>query len=167
MLNSAFDGLTGNSDDYWPEDMRDAIEAVNDDIYPHINNGVYRSGFATTADAYEDSVTKLFDALDRMEARLSSQRYLLGDRLTEADWRLFTTLIRFDAVYFGHFKCNIRRIDDYPALSAYTRDLYQVPGIAETVVMPHINDMRHHHCCLLYTSPSPRDRTRSRMPSSA
>ena len=138
MFNSAFDGLTGNIDDYWPEEMRDAIEEVNGDIYPHINNGVYRSGFATTPEAYKESVRKLFDALDRMEARLSTCRYLMGDRITEADWRFFTTLIRFDAVYVGHFKCNIRRIDDYPALSAYMRDLYQMPGIAGTVVMPHI-----------------------------
>ena len=138
MFNSAFDGLTGNSDDYWPEEMRDAIEEVNDDIYPHINNGVYRSGFATTKEAYEESVTKLFAALDRMEERLSTRRYLMGDRITEADWRLFTTLIRFDAVYVSHFKCNIHRIDDYPHLSGYMRELYQMPGIAETVVMPHI-----------------------------
>jgi len=138
MFNSAFDQLTGNSDDYWPAAMRDGIEAVNSDIYANINNGVYRSGFATTSEAYEDSVTKLFDALDRMEARLSDQRYLTGDSLTEADWRFFTTLVRFDAVYVGHFKCNIRRIADYPALSGYMRDLYQMPGIADTVVMAHI-----------------------------
>ena len=138
MFNSAFDHLTGNSDDYWPAEMRDAIEEVNTDIYANINNGVYRSGFATSVAAYEDSVTRLFDALDRMEERLSGARYLMGDRITEADWRFFTTLIRFDAVYVGHFKCNIRRIDDYPALSGYMRELYQIPGIAETVVMPHI-----------------------------
>ena len=138
MFNSAFDDLTGNSDDYWPADMRDAIEEVNADIYANINNGVYRSGFATSVEAYEDAVAKLFDALDRMEERLSTRRYLMGDRMTEADWRFFTTLIRFDAVYVGHFKCNIRRIDDYPALSGYMRELYQMPGIAETVVMPHI-----------------------------
>ena len=138
MFNSAFDDLTGNSDDYWPADMRDAIEEVNADIYANINNGVYRSGFATSVEAYEDAVAKLFDALDRMEERLSTRRYLMGERMTEADWRFFTTLIRFDAVYVGHFKCNIRRIDDYPALSGYMRELYQMPGIAETVVMPHI-----------------------------
>ena len=138
MFNSAFDHLTGNSDDYFPVGMRDAIEEVNADIYANINNGVYRSGFATSVTAYEDAVTKLFDALDRMEQRLAACRYLMGDRITEADWRFFTTLIRFDAVYVGHFKCNIRRIDDYPALSGYMRELYQKPGIAGTVVMPHI-----------------------------
>jgi putative glutathione S-transferase len=138
MFNCAFDHLTGNSDDYWPVEMRDAIEDVNADIYANINNGVYRSGFATSVEAYEDAVTRLFDALDRMDARLSTRRYLMGERLTEADWRFFTTLIRFDAVYVSHFKCNIRRIEDYPALSGYMRELYQMPGIAETVVMPHI-----------------------------
>ena len=143
MFNSAFDHLTGNSYDYWPAEMRDAIEEVNADIYANINNGVYRSGFATSVEAYEDSVTKLFAALDRMETRLSTRRYLMGDRVTEADWRFFTTLIRFDAVYVGHFKCNIRRIDDYPALSGYMRELYQMPGIADTVVMPHIK--RHYY----------------------
>jgi putative glutathione S-transferase len=111
---------------------------VNSDIYTNINNGVYRAGFATTPDAYEEAVTRLFDALDRMETRLANQRYLMGPRLTEADWRLFTTLIRFDPVYVGHFKCNIRRIADYPALSGYLRELYQMPGIADTVVMSHI-----------------------------
>ena len=143
MFNSAFDHLTGNNDDYCPAEMRDAIEEVNADIYANINNGVYRSGFATSVEAYEDSVTKLFAALDRMETRLSTRRYLMGDRVTEADWRFFTTLIRFDAVYVGHFKCNIRRIDDYPALSGYMRELYQMPGIADTVVMPHIK--RHYY----------------------
>ena len=138
MFNSAFDGITGNGEDYWPEALRDAIEEVNADIYENINNGVYRSGFATTTEAYEDSVGRLFDSLDRMEARLSTQRYLMGDRITEADWRFFPTLVRFDPVYVGHFKCNIRRIADYPALSGYMRELYQIPGIAETVIMPHI-----------------------------
>jgi len=138
MFNSAFDQITGNNDDYWPEELRDAIEEVNADIYENINNGVYRSGFATTAEAYEDSVGRLFDSLDRMESRLSAKRYLMGDRITEADWRFFPTLVRFDPVYVGHFKCNIRRIADYPALSGYMRELYQLPGIADTVVMPHI-----------------------------
>ena len=138
MFNSAFDRITGNRDDYWPEELRDEIEEVNVDIYENINNGVYRTGFATTVRAYEESVTRLFDALDRMEARLSAQRYLTGDRITEADWRFFPTLVRFDPVYVGHFKCNIRRIADYPALSGYMRELYQMPGIAETVVMSHI-----------------------------
>jgi len=138
MFNSAFDAITGNQDDYWPESLRAAIEMVNSDIYENINNGVYRAGFATAPDAYQEAVTQLFDALDRMESRLSGQRYLIGDRLTEADWRFFTTLVRFDPVYVGHFKCNIRRIADYLALSAYLRDLYQWPGIAGTVVMRHI-----------------------------
>ena len=138
MFNSAFDRITGNRDDYWPEELRDEIEEVNVDIYENINNGVYRTGFATTVRAYEESVTRLFDALDRMEVRLSAQRYLTGDRITEADWRFFPTLVRFDPVYVGHFKCNIRRIADYPALSGYMRELYQMPGIAETVVMSHI-----------------------------
>jgi len=138
MFNSAFDAITGNQDDYWPESLRAEIEMANSDIYQNINNGVYRAGFATAPDAYQEAVTQLFDALDRMESRLSGQRYLIGDRLTEADWRFFTTLVRFDPVYVGHFKCNIRRIADYPALSGYLRDLYQMPGIAGTVVMPHI-----------------------------
>ena len=138
MFNSAFDRITGNRHDYWPEELRDEIEELNVDIYENINNGVYRTGFATTVKAYEESVARLFDALDRMEARLSVQRYLLGDRVTEADWRFFPTLVRFDPVYVGHFKCNIRRIADYPALSGYMRELYQMPGIAETVVMRHI-----------------------------
>ena len=138
MFNSAFDAITGNQDDYWPESLRAGIETVNSDIYQNINNGVYRAGFATTPEAYDEAVTRLFDALDRMELRLADQRYLIGDRLTEADWRFFTTLVRFDPVYVGHFKCNIRRIADYPVLSAYLRDLYQRPGIAGTVMMRHI-----------------------------
>ena len=138
MFNSAFDAITGNRLDFWPAASRTAIETINDDIYQHINNGVYRAGFATKAPAYDEAVTDLFDALDRIEARLGENRYLLGDEITEADWRLFTTLVRFDPVYVGHFKCNLRRIADYPALSGYLRELYQMPGIAETVVMPHI-----------------------------
>jgi glutathionyl-hydroquinone reductase len=138
MFNSAFDAITGNRLDFWPAARRNAIGMINDDIYQHINNGVYRAGFATKAPAYDEAVTDLFDALDRVEARLGENRYLLGDDITEADWRLFTTLIRFDPVYVGHFKCNLRRIADYPALSGYLRELYQMPGIAETVVMPHI-----------------------------
>ena len=138
MFNSAFDTITGNELDFWPAAKRNAIEIINEDIYQHINNGVYRAGFATKASAYEEAVTGLFDALDRIEARLGASRYLIGDDITEADWRLFTTLVRFDLVYVGHFKCNLRRIADYPALSGYLRELYQMPGIAETVVMPHI-----------------------------
>jgi putative glutathione S-transferase len=138
MFNSAFNEITGNHDDYWPAALRRDIENVNQDIYDNINNGVYKAGFATSPAAYEDAVAALFAALDRMEARLHRQRYLLGAQITEADWRFFTTLVRFDPVYVGHFKCNIRRIADYPALLGYLRDLYQLPGIAETVVMDHI-----------------------------
>ena len=138
MFNSAFDAITGNRLDFWPVESRNSIEVINDDVYQHINNGVYRAGFATKAPAYDEAVTSLFDALDRIEARLAESRYLLGNEITEADWRLFPTLVRFDPVYVGHFKCNLRRIADYPALSGYLRELYQMPGIAETVVMPHI-----------------------------
>lgn len=143
MFNSAFNGITGNTDDYWPEGERDAIEEVNARIYDTLNNGVYKSGFATTQAAYEAAVYPLFDTLDWLEDRLSQNRYLMGDHLTEADWRLFTTLIRFDPVYHLHFKCNRKRIVDYPNLWAYTRELYQVPGVAETVNMDHI--VRHYH----------------------
>ena len=143
MFNSAFNDITGNQDDYCPADLRDQIDVVNDDIYDCINNGVYRAGFATTSAAYEDTVTRLFDALDRMEVHLARHRYLVGGQLTEADWRFFTTLIRFDAVYVGHFKCNIRRIADYPALSSYMRALYQMPGIADTVRLDEIK--RHYY----------------------
>ena len=138
MFNTAFDDLTGDDTDFYPEPLRDEIDALNDLVYPNVNNGVYRAGFATTQDAYEEAVTDVFETLDTLEDRLSRQRYLAGDRITEADWRLFTTLVRFDPVYVGHFKCNLRRIADYPNLSGYTRDLYQVPGVAETVNMRHI-----------------------------
>ncbi|WP_299689539.1 glutathione S-transferase family protein [uncultured Tateyamaria sp.] len=143
MFNSAFDGITGNTDDYWPEALRDDIASVNDRIYDTLNNGVYKSGFATTQDAYDDAVGPLFDTLDWLEDRLSTQRYLMGDRLTEADWRLFPTLARFDAVYHLHFKCNRKRLIDYPHLWAYTRDLYQTPGVSATVNMKHV--VRHYH----------------------
>lgn len=143
MLNVAFDELTGNHLDFYPEDLRSAIDEVNADVYDHINNGVYKAGFATEQAVYEKHVKALFDALDRMEKRLSRQRYLAGAWLTEADIRLFTTLVRFDAVYHGHFKCNLRRIEDYPNLSNYLRELYQWPGIAETVSMDHIQ--RHYY----------------------
>ena len=143
MFNSAFDGTTGNTNDYWPEEMRDEIEEVNERIYDTLNNGVYKSGFATTQEAYDAAVRPLFDTLDWLEERLSSKRYLIGDRLTEADWRLFTTLIRFDPVYHLHFKCNLKRLIDYPNLWAYTRELYQMEGVAETVDMDHI--VRHYH----------------------
>ncbi len=143
MLNSAFDGLTGNRDDYYPESLRNAIDKVNALVYDTVNNGVYRAGFATAQDAYEKAFHALFDTLDRLEERLQRQRYLAGDRLTEADWRLFTTLIRFDPVYHGHFKCNLRRIEDYPALSNYVRELYQIEGVADTVDFSHIQ--RHYY----------------------
>ncbi|MEM9999416.1 MAG: glutathione S-transferase family protein, partial [Pseudomonadota bacterium] len=132
MFNSAFNGLTGDTQEFYPEHLRAEIDAVNERIYHTVNNGVYKSGFATSTEAYEEAVTALFDSLDWLEERLSDQRYLMGDSLTEADWRLFTTLVRFDPVYVGHFKCNIRRISDYPNLWGYTRELYQMPGIAET-----------------------------------
>ena len=124
MLNSAFNQITGNADDYWPELMRDDIEAVNARIYDTFNNGVYKSGFATTQAAYEEAVHPLFDTLDWIEETLSKDRYLLGDTVTEADWRLFPTLVRFDSVYHLHFKCNRKRIVDYPNLWAYTRELF-------------------------------------------
>lgn len=143
MFNSAFDGITGNTDDYWPVELRDAIAPVNDRIYDTVNNGVYKSGFATTQAAYEDAVYPLFDSLNWLEDRLGKSRYLMGDKLTEADWRLWTTLLRFDPVYHLHFKCNRKRIADYPHLSGFLRDLYQVPGIAKTVNMDHI--VRHYH----------------------
>ncbi|KUJ77489.1 glutathione S-transferase family protein [Ruegeria profundi] len=143
MFNSAFDGITGNTDDYWPEAMRDEIEEVNARIYSNVNNGVYKSGFATSQQAYDAAVHPLFETLDWLEDRLAHKRYLMGDRVTEADWRLFTTLIRFDPVYHLHFKCNKRRLIDYPNLWAYTRELYQWPGVAETVNINHI--VRHYH----------------------
>ncbi len=138
MFNSAFNGLTGNDKDYYPEVLRSVIDAFNDRIYPSINNGVYRAGFATTQQAYEEAYYALFDELDALERLLDKRRYLTGGSITEADWRLFTTLLRFDAVYFGHFKTNRQRIADYKNLSGYVRDLYQQPGVAETVDMPYI-----------------------------
>ena len=138
MFNSAFDGVGASEGDYYPEHAQDEINEVNDWIYRDINNGVYRAGFATTQAAYESAVHAVFEALDKVELRLSTQRYLLGNQLTEADWRLFTTLIRFDAAYVGHFKCNKKRIADYPSLSNYLRDLYQHEGIANTVDIDYI-----------------------------
>ncbi|MCC4619095.1 glutathione S-transferase family protein [Xanthomonas cassavae CFBP 4642] len=138
MFNSAFDAVGARAGDYYPERLRTQIDAVNARVYDTVNNGVYKAGFATTQQAYEDAVTPLFASLDWLEARLSQQRYLCGDALTEADWRLFTTLVRFDAVYVGHFKCNLRRIADYLQLSGLLRELYQMPGIAETVNFQHI-----------------------------
>jgi len=138
MLNEAFDEWGDPSVDLYPEALRGEIDATNDLVYDNVNNGVYRAGFATTQEAYEEAFAQLFATLDKLEDRLSRQRYLVGDRLTEADWRLFTTLVRFDPVYVGHFKCNLRRIEDYPNLSNYLRELFQVPGVAETVNMLHI-----------------------------
>jgi len=138
MFNSAFDGLTGNTMNFCPQDLLSDIDEINALVYETVNNGVYRSGFATTQVAYEEAVAALFKTLDRLEERLARHRFLVGNRLTEADWRLFTTLVRFDSVYVGHFKCNLRRIADYPNLSNYLRDLYQMPGIAETVDLDYI-----------------------------
>ena len=138
MFNSAFDGLTGNQLDFYPAALRPDIDAVNAYVYPNLNNGVYRAGFATTQAAYERGFNRVFKALDALEDRLGRQRFLVADRVTEADWRLFTTLIRFEAVYYGHFKTNLRRIEDYTHLAPYVRDLYQVPGIKGTVNFEHI-----------------------------
>jgi putative glutathione S-transferase len=138
MLNSAFDDVGGNDLDFYPKDLRAQIDELNAFIYPNINNGVYRAGFATTQEAYEEAAVAVFEALDAIEGRLATRRYLTGPRITEADWRLFTTLVRFDTVYYQHFKCNRRRIMDYPNLWGFARDLYQVPGVAETVNLPFI-----------------------------
>lgn len=138
MFNSAFDDIGALPGDFYPKRFQDEIDVVNARVYETLNNGVYRSGFATTQNAYESAVFPLFETLDWLETRLSDQRYLVGGIITEADWRLFTTLVRFDPVYVGHFKCNLKRIVDYPNLSNYLRDLYQVAGVAETVNMEHI-----------------------------
>lgn len=142
MLNSAFDGIGAAPGDYYPQALQSEIDRINARIYDTVNNGVYKAGFATTQAAYEEAVHALFATLDDLDALLAKRRYLLGEQLTEADWRLFTTLIRFDAVYYGHFKCNLRRIKDYQNLSAYTRELYQWPGVAKTVNVRHI---KHHY----------------------
>jgi len=143
MFNSAFDGLTANTLDFWPSAQRTQIEAINQRIYDTLNNGVYKAGFATTQPAYDSAVSALFETMDWLESHLSDNRFLLGDTITEADWRLFPTLVRFDPVYHGHFKCSLRRLVDYPNLWAYTRHLYQMPGIKETVNFDHIR--RHYH----------------------
>jgi putative glutathione S-transferase len=143
MLNSAFDNVGARRGDYYPEPLRAEIDAVNARVYDSLNNGVYKAGFATTQEAYEAAVKPLFETLDWLEARLAKQRFLMGDQPTEADWRLFTTLIRFDAVYFGHCKGTILRLVDYPNLFPYTRDLYQWPGVRETVNFTHIK--RHYY----------------------
>lgn len=138
MFNSEFDHLGATPGDYYPEELREEIDQVNDRIYRTVNNGVYKAGFATTQKAYEEGVIPLFETLDWLEDKLSHSRYLMGEKLTEADWRLFTTLVRFDAVYVGHFKCNKRRIMDYPNLWNYVKHLYQIPKVAETVNFKHI-----------------------------
>ncbi len=144
MFNTEFDSIAQRPEiDYYPDALQAEIDEMNAFVYPSINNGVYRCGFATTQAAYEEAFTNLFSALDRLEAILGRQRYLVGDQITEADWRLFTTLVRFDAVYVGHFKCNLRRIADMPNLQGYLRELYQVPGVAETVNLTHIK--RHYY----------------------
>lgn len=152
MLNSEFGAFTNARTDYYPAGLRKEIDAINDYVYDRVNNGVYRCGFAGSQTAYGRAFDRLFAALDELDARLGRQRYLAGDRLTEADWRLFTTLVRFDAVYHGHFKCNLRRIEDYHNLSGYLRELYQVPGIAETVDMDHIK--RHYYMSHEHINPS-------------
>lgn len=151
MFNAAFDAGGDTLEDsggdagldFYPQDLRAEIDAINARVYASVNNGVYRAGFATSQDAFEEAFDALFETLDDLEERLARQRYLLGERLTEADWRLFTTLLRFDPVYVGHFKCNKRRLVDYPNLWGFTRELYQVPGVAETVNLDHIK--RHYY----------------------
>jgi putative glutathione S-transferase len=143
MFNAAFDGVGAAPGDYYPAELRDEIDRLNARVYETVNNGVYKAGFATTQEAYEDAVRPLFATLDMLEERLATRRYLCGERLTEADWRLFTTLVRFDPVYVGHFKCNLRRLVDYPNLWAYARELYQHPGVAATTDFTHIK--RHYY----------------------
>ncbi len=143
MFNSAFNRFTDSKLDLYPEALRKDIDELNTFIYENVNDGVYRAGFATSQRVYEKSVRRLFDALDQLDARLKTQRYLFGAQFVETDWRLFVTLVRFDAVYHGHFKCNIRRIADYPNLFGYLKDLYQTDGIADTVNFDHIK--RHYY----------------------
>ena len=143
MFNIAFNTLTGNERDFYPQSLRSEIDEVNEFVYHNINNGVYRAGFATTQDAYTEAFDDLFAALDKIEQRLTANRYLVDETLTEADWRLFTTLIRFDSVYVGHFKCNLRTIESYPAISNYLRELYQIEGVSKTVDFYHIK--RHYY----------------------
>lgn len=152
MFNSAFNGLTGNDRDYYPEELRAQIDTINERVYDAINNGVYRAGFAGSQQAYEKAYYQLFDALDWVEDILARERYLAGAVLTEADWRLFTTLIRFDAVYYGHFKTNQQRIADYPAISNYLRELYQKPGVAQTVNFAHIK--QHYYASHVSINPT-------------
>ncbi|WP_321283118.1 glutathione S-transferase family protein [uncultured Vibrio sp.] len=143
MFNSEFNELTGNEYDYYPEHLQASIDEWNDFIYPNVNNGVYRCGFATTQEAYEEAFDSLFSALDKIDTHLATHRYLTGNQITEADWRLFTTLVRFDAVYVGHFKCNKKRIADYTNIQGYLKELYQVDGVAETTDFYHIK--RHYY----------------------
>ena len=143
MFNSAFDGITGSRDDYYPDILRAEIDALNGTIYDTVNNGVYKAGFATSQPAYDEAIVPLFDSMDWLEGILAANRYLTGDRLTEADWRLFTTMVRFDPVYHTHFKCNRKWLREYPNLWGWTRELYQIPGVAETVNFDHI--VRHYH----------------------
>lgn len=152
MFNSAFDDITGNTLDFYPEAYRSEIDAINERVYETLNNGVYRCGFARSQAAYEKAVVPLFDTLDWLENILSRQRYLLGDFLTEADWRLFPTLFRFDMVYYSHFKCNLRRLIDYPNLWGYTRDLYQHPGISDTINVDHVK--KHYYGSHLSVNPT-------------
>jgi putative glutathione S-transferase len=152
MLNSAFDEWGEASIDFYPRELRAEIDKLNAVTYSNVNNGVYRCGFATTQEAYEEAFDALFATLDELETRLARQRYLVGHRVTEADWRLFPTLVRFDPVYHGHFKCNLRRIVDYPNLWAYTRDLYQLPGVAETVDLKQIK--QHYYWSQVTVNPS-------------
>jgi putative glutathione S-transferase len=153
MLNREFDGVGGNRDvDFRPDDLVAEIDAINAPIYDRVNNGVYKAGFATRQGPYEAAARSLFAMLDELEERLRSRRYLCGERITEADWRLFTTLVRFDAVYYGHFKCNLRHLWDYPNLWGYTRELYQQPGVAETVDLDQIK--RHYYMSQRTINPS-------------
>src|SRR5580658_3848616 len=152
MLNSAFAAFTNDRADYYPQELRAEIDRINTRVYSDVNIGVYRAGFATEQSAYEEGCRAVFAALDWIEELLSHQRYLAGARLTEADWRLFTTLVRFDAVYYSHFKCNLRRIVDYPNMSNYLRELYQVPGIADTVNLDHIK--RHYYMSMTAINPT-------------
>jgi putative glutathione S-transferase len=152
MLNSQFGAHVPAGHDYYPAHLRPQIDEINGTVYANVNNGVYRCGFAGTQQAYEAAARRLFDTLDMLEARLARSRYLVNGTMTEADWRLFTTLVRFDAVYHGHFKCNLRRIEDYPNLSGYLRELYQVPGIAGTVDLDHIK--RHYYMSHEHINPS-------------
>lgn len=152
MLNAAFAAFTEDTTDYYPPALRAEIDQLNERVFRDVNYGVYRAGFATRQEVYEEAVGEVFAALQWLEERLARQRYLLGGSLTEADWRLFTTLVRFDAVYHGHFKCNLRRIEDFPNLSNYLRELYQIPGVAETANLDHIK--RHYYISMTAINPT-------------